>query len=168
LAGELPTIRAATRADLDAVLAIINDAILATTAWYEYAPWDDARVTAWLDDKQAAGWPVLVASARDGTLAGFGALGPFRTRPAYRFCAEHSVYVAKDRRGQGFGRALLAALVDAARAQGLHTLIGGVDSENLGSLAFHRAQGFVEAGRLRDVGWKFDRWLTLIFMQKML
>lgn len=166
--AERAAIRAVAPGDADAILAIVNDAILNTTAWYDHDPWDAARLAEWLDVKTSGGWPVLVAETADGRVAGFGSFGPFRARAAYARTAEHSVYVSADCRGQGHGRVLLEAVVDAARAHGLHTLIGGVDSENTGSLAFHRALGFEEAGRLREVGWKFGRWLTLVFMQKLL
>lgn len=161
-------VRAADPArDADAILAIVNDAILNSTAWYEYAPWDGARLTSWFDAKRAGGWPLLVAEA-DGATLGFASFGTFRDRPAYARTVEHSVYVAATARGRGVGRVLLDAIVEAARARELHAMIGGVDAANEGSLAFHRAAGFVEAGRLREVGWKFDRWLDLIFMQKLL
>lgn len=161
-------VRAADPArDGDAILAIVNDAILNSTAWYEYAPWDGARLTSWFDAKRAGAWPLLVAEA-DGETLGFASFGTFRDRPAYARTVEHSVYVAAAARGRGIGRRLLDALIEAARARELHAMIGGVDAANQGSLAFHRAAGFVEAGRLREVGWKFDRWLDLIFMQKLL
>lgn len=161
-------VRAADPArDGGAILAIVNDAILHTTAWYEYEPWDAARLTSWFDAKRAGGWPLLVADAGGATL-GFASFGPFRDRPAYARTVEHSVYVAAAARGRGIGRLLLDALVAEAGPRGLHTMIGGVDASNAGSLAFHRAAGFVEAGRMREVGWKFDRWLDLIFMQKLL
>lgn len=161
-------IRAVQAADARGILDIVNDAILNTTAWYDHVPWTPERVTEWQAAKAADGWPVIVAEAPGGSVAGFGSFGPFRARQAYAKTAEHSVYVAKAYRGQGCGRRLLEALVEEARARSLHTLIGGVDSENGGSLAFHRALGFEEAGRLREVGRKFDRWLTLVFMQKLL
>jgi len=153
--------------DAGAILAIVNDAILNSTAWYEYQAWDSARMTSWFAAKRAGGCPVLVADAGDGAL-GFASFGTFRDRPAYVHTVEHSVYVAAEARGQGVGRRLLGALVEEARARGLHTMIGGVDAANEGSLAFHRALGFAEAGRMREVGRKFDRWLDLIFMQKLL
>jgi L-amino acid N-acyltransferase len=166
--AERAAVRPAAPGDLPAILAIVNDAILNTTAWYDYSPWDAAQLDAWLGAKRDAGWPVLVAETTGGAIAGFGSIGHFRGRAAYGKTGEHSVYVEKDHRGQGHGRLLLGAIIEAGRGLGLHTLIGGVDSENAASLAFHEALGFVEAGRMREVGWKFDRWLTLVFMQRML
>ena len=150
-----------------AIRAIVNDAILNSTAWYEYEPWDAAKLTSWFDAKQAGGWPLLVAEA-EGVTLGFASFGRFRDRPAYARTVEHSVYVAAAARGRGVGRTLLDAIVAEARTRGHHVMIGGVDAANAGSLAFHRAAGFVEAGRMREVGWKFDRWLDLVFMQKLL
>jgi phosphinothricin acetyltransferase len=161
-------IRASRSSDDPGILEIINAAILNTTAWYDHVPWTRERVAEWRAGKQAEDWPVWIAEAPNGSVAGFASFGPFRARPAYARTAEHSVYVAESCRGLGYGRRLLEALIDDARKRGLHTLVGGVDSENTGSLAFHRALGFEEAGRLREVGRKFDRWLTLVFMQKLL
>jgi phosphinothricin acetyltransferase len=160
-------IRAARADDDEGILAIVNDAILNTTAWYDHKPWTAARVAEWRAAKLAEGSPILVADVSNN-VAGFGSFGPFRARQAYAGTVEHSVYVSNTYRGHGHGRQLLEALIDLARARGFHTLVGGVDSENAGSLAFHRALGFEEAGRLREVGRKFDRWLTLVFMQKLL
>lgn len=161
-------VRPATQDDLPAILEIVNDAILNTTAMYEYAPRTFADQQAWLAERRAGNWPVLVAVDDAGQVAGFGSIGTFRPRAAYHRSGEHSVYVAAAHRGKGYGRRILEALVVAAQGMGLHTLIGGVDSENTGSIAFHRALGFEEAGRIREVGWKFGHWLTLVFMQKIL
>ncbi len=150
-----------------AILAIVNDAILNSTAWYEYEPWDEAALASWFAAKRDGGWPLLVAED-DGVTLGFASYGVFRARPAYARTVEHSVYVAAAARGKGVGRLLLDAIGAEAKRAGHHTMIGGVDAANEGSLAFHRAAGFVEAGRMREVGRKFDRWLDLIFMQKML
>jgi L-amino acid N-acyltransferase len=161
-------VRAADRRrDGDAILAIVNDAILNSTAWYEYDPWDAQRLASWFDAKRADGWPIVVADDGSGVL-GFASFGAFRHRPAYARTVEHSLYVGASARGRGIGRRLLDAIVAEARARELHAMIGGVDAANEGSLAFHRAAGFVEAGRLREVGWKFGRWLDLVFMQKLL
>ncbi len=110
-----------------------------------------------------------VLAARDPSgLLGYGSYGPFRLPSGYRLSAEHSIYVREDARGRGIGKALLTALIDRARGQRLHMLIGGVDSENTLSIALHKAFGFEETGRLPEIGRKFDRWLTLVFLQKQL
>jgi phosphinothricin acetyltransferase len=110
-----------------------------------------------------------VLAARDGSgLVGYASYGPFRAPSGYRLTAEHSLYVRENARGRGIGKALLTALIDKACAQGLHVLIGGIDSENSLSIALHKAFGFEETGRLPQVGRKFDRWLTLVFLQKRL
>jgi L-amino acid N-acyltransferase len=108
-------------------------------------------------------------AARSGSgLLGYASYGPFRIPSGYRLTAEHSVYVREDARGRGIGKALLAALVERARVQGLHILVGGIDGDNELSIAMHKKMGFEESGRMPEVGRKFDRWLTLVFLQKRL
>lgn len=161
------TIRPATHADLPAILEIYNDAVLHTTATYDLEPQSLEQRTAWFEQRTRQGFPVLVAEVA-GTLAGFGAYGPFRDKPGYRYTVEHSVYVATTTRGRGIGRALLTELIRLARAAGNHAIVGGIDAENEGSLRFHLALGFVEVGRLQQVGRKFDRWLDVIFVELLL
>lgn len=161
------TVRPAALGDVPAILAIYNDAVLNLTASYDYEPSTLARQTGWFAEKRSAGYPVLVAEA-GGEVVGWAALGPFRGRVGYRFAAEDSVYVAADRRGQGVGRALLAELIAEARALGLHALVAGIDSEGEASVRLHEALGFEHVGRFRQVGWKFDRWLDVIFMELLL
>jgi phosphinothricin acetyltransferase len=161
------TIRPADRADLPAILAIYNDAVLHTTASYDLEPITLEQRAAWFEERERKGFPVLAADS-GGEVVGFGAYGTFREKPGYRHTVEHTVYVAPGRRGRGVGRALLAELVRLARAQGKHAMIGGVDAENEGSLRFHLALGFVEVGRLREVGHKFGRWLDIIFVELIL
>ncbi|MGB3722787.1 MAG: N-acetyltransferase family protein, partial [Pacificimonas sp.] len=158
-------IRTVDDADLPAILGIVNDAILNSTAWYDERPRNLGDQRDWLAAKRAGGWPVFVAEDAGGVI-GFSTFDVFRGRPAYTRTAEHSVYVGKAARGRGAGRLLLEALVAEAAVRDLHVLVGGVDSENTGSLAFHEAMGFVEVGRLPQVGFKFGRWLTLVFMHK--
>jgi phosphinothricin acetyltransferase len=146
------------------VLTIYNDAVEHTTATYDLAPVSLQERLDWYDHKVAGGWPVLVAEL-DGRIVGFSTYGPFRPKPGYDHTVEHSVYVAADVRGGGLGSALLVPLVDHARAAGRHVMIGGIDAENTGSIAFHRRHGFVETGRIREVGRKFDRWLDVAFLQ---
>jgi phosphinothricin acetyltransferase len=152
--------------DLPAITAILNHAAAHTTAsWHEY-PKTDGEMADWFAARKR---DYTVLAARDETgLLGYASYGPFRVPSGYRLSAEHSLYVREDARGRGIGKALLGALIDQARAQGLHTLIGGIDSDNSLSMALHKAFGFEETGRLPEIGRKFDRWLTLVFLQKRL
>ena len=161
------TVRPATEHDLSAMLAIYNDAILTTTAVYQYQPHTPAMRAAWLADKQEHGFPVLVATHGD-TVIGFSSLGVFRAAAAYHYTVENSVYVAAGWRGQGVGKRLLAPLIDAARVLDAHSIIAVIDADNAVSLRLHQSLGFVEAGHFRQVGYKFGRWLDLKFLQLVL
>jgi phosphinothricin acetyltransferase len=160
-------IREARIEDLKAILQIINHAIEHTTAVYDYQPRTLQTQQSWFEKKQADGLPVLVAEQNSQVMA-FGSYGIFRPWDGYRFSAEHSIYVAHHVRGHGIGGRLMEALVEKAKAQQFHTLIAGIDAENKASYAFHQKYGFTEAGRFREVGYKFGRWLDLVFMQLML
>lgn len=154
-----------TRAHAPEILAIFNDAILHTTALYEYEPRTPEFMAAWFDAKERARLPVLGAFAPDGALAGFATYGPFRALPAYRHTVEHSVYVHPAHRGRGVARTLLRELIAKAREQDCHVLVGVIDSANAASVALHRAFGFAHAGTLRQVGYKFGRWLDVDLYQ---
>ncbi|MBI1181769.1 MAG: GNAT family N-acetyltransferase [Alphaproteobacteria bacterium] len=161
------TVENALPDDLPAITAILNHAILHTTAvWYD-DPRTDLEMRAWFELKRELRVPVLVARSA-GQVAGYASYGPFRPWSGYRHTMEHSVYVAEGLRGRGAGRLLLGALVERARQDGLHALIGGVEADNAASLALHRSLGFEEVGRLPEVGTKFGRWLTLVFMQRVI
>jgi L-amino acid N-acyltransferase YncA len=157
-------IRDATGEDLPAILAIYNHAIETTTAVFSYAPHTLEMRRDWFADKRAKGYPVLIAES-DGRVAGFATYGPFRAWPAYHYSVEHSVYVAEAARRRGIARALMAALLDRARAQDFHVMIGGIVSENTPSLALHDALGFEKVAHFKQVGYKFGRWLDLTFVQ---
>jgi L-amino acid N-acyltransferase len=160
-------IRPAEAADLEAMLAIYNDAILNTTAVYDYQPRSSDLQRQWFETKQAQRLPVFVA--HDGaTIIGFGSFGPFRPWPAYQFTVENSLYVDSTHRRKGAGTALLASLVSAARNAGYHAMVAGIDATNEASLALHRKAGFEPVAHFREVGWKFERWLDLVFMERML
>jgi phosphinothricin acetyltransferase len=159
-------IRDATEADLPAILAITNEAIVNSTAVWSIAPATLETRAAWMRERQARGFPVLVAV--DGDVIGFASFGDFRPWDGYLHTVEHSIYVAPSAQGKGAGTALLAALVARATALGKHVMVGGIEAGNTASLALHRRAGFVETGRLPEVGRKFGRWLDLVFMQKVL
>ena len=110
----------------------------------------------------------MIIAELDGQVVGFGSIGVFRARPAYKYSGEHSVHVHADHRGKGIGGILLKALIVEAKRLELRTLIGGIDSENVASIAFHARHGFVECARMKDVAYKFGRWLDLVFMQLIL
>ncbi len=153
---------------LGSIRDILNYAILHTTAIYEDAPRTADQVANWFALKQEKQLPVLGVETAGGTLAGFSTYGPFRPHYGFRHAVEHSVYVAEAHRGQGIGHALLGALIDAARAQHHHVMIGVIDSANQGSIRFHRAFGFTPCGTIRQAGQKFGRWLDIEFHQLLL
>ena len=155
-----------------AILEILNEAIVHSTALYDYHPRDRASMVRWFDAKtvgSAAGpFPVIGAVDESGTLLGFATYGSFRAFPAYKYTVEHSVYVHVDHRGRGLGRALLQQVIASARAQGFHVMVGAIDAANDGSLALHASLGFERAGTVRQAGFKFGRWLDLALVQLVL
>jgi L-amino acid N-acyltransferase YncA len=160
-------IRLATAPDLPAILAIYNDAILTTTAVYDYQPHTLAMRQTWYEAKVTAGLPVFVADEA-GTVLGFSSIGPFRAWAAYKYTVENSIYVAAERRGQGIGKLLLPPLIDAARRLEMHAIIAGIDATNVASYRLHQSFGFVEVAHFREVGYKFGRWLDLKFLEFLL
>jgi L-amino acid N-acyltransferase len=160
-------VRDAEEADLEEIRAIYNAAVADTTAiWNEtLVDLDDRR--RWWSARRAGGFPVLVAEI-DGRVAGYGSFGDFRAFDGYRHTVEHSVYVGEGFRRRGAARALLLALEDRARRLGKHAMVAGIEAENAASIALHRELGFEDAGRLPEVGRKFDRWLDLAFLVKRL
>lgn len=160
-------IRYATVHDLDGILKIMNDAILHTTAIYDYNIRSEEYIKTWFQKKMSDTMPVLVAEL-EGHVAGYASYGIFRPFEGFRFCLEHSVYVAAPYRGRKLGGALLGAIIHEARAQGYKTMIGAIDADNKASLQLHSRFGFQQNGLLPSAGYKFDRWLDLVFMQLML
>ncbi len=151
-----------------AILDIFNDAILNTTALYEYKPRTMETMKAWFATKEANRFPVIGAVNDTGELMGFASWGTFRAFPANKYTVEHSVYVHKDLRGKGVSLALMNAIVARARAAELHTLVGGIDAANDVSIALHQKIGFTHAGTIRHAAFKFGRWLDLAFYQLIL
>jgi len=162
-----PSIQTYQSEDCPAILEIINDQILNGTALYDYQPRTLAQQLAIFDDKTQKGFPIIVAKVAD-EIVGFGYYSEFRFREAYKFTVEHSVYAKKNYIGKGIGHLLLTELIELAKKQNLHTMIGVIDSENESSIAFHEKFGFEKAGFIKESGYKFDRWLHSVFMQKIL
>jgi L-amino acid N-acyltransferase YncA len=153
--------------DTQAILEIINYNILNSTALYDYEPRTLENQIAIFDDKLKKGFPIIVATENE-TLVGFGYYSEFRFREAYKFTVEHSVYAHPNHLGKGIGKLILENLIHLAKVQNLHTMIGVIDAENQSSIEFHKKFGFEIAGTIKDSGFKFDRWLHSVFMQKML
>ncbi len=151
-----------------AILAIFNDAILNSTALYDYQPRTMPNMVTWFEAKRNGDFPVIGLEDSQGKLLAFGSYGTFRAFPAYKYSVEHSVYVHPDHRGQGLGRIILQELIAAARRNDLHALIGAIDASNAGSIALHERMGFRHVGTLPQVGFKFGRWLDLAFYQLLL
>ena len=150
-----------------AILDILNEAIANSTALYEYAPRTPGNIRTWFTEKEAGRFPVIGAE-QAGVLVGFATYGTFRARAAYKYTVEHSVYVHKDHRGRGIGKALLLELIAAARQQQYHVLVGGIDIANTTSVGMHERMGFTHAGTVRQAAYKFGRWLDLGFYQLIL
>ena len=160
------TIRPATPADLPGILEIYNDAVLHTTATYDYEPRTLEHRAAWFEERTREGYPVFVAVEGSGRVAGWSALNPFHARFGYRFTAENSVYVAADRRGQGVGKLLLPPLIEGARVKQLHAIIAAIDAANEASLRLHAAFGFEKVGHFKETGFKFGRWLDVVYLER--
>ena len=156
--------------DIPATLAIYNELIASTTVAWTDRPMTVGARRAWMLEQERRGFPVLVAEDADD-LVGVASYGDFRDTThweGYRFTVEHSIHVLADRRGEGIGRALMAALVDRARTMGLHVMVGAVDGDNAGSVRFHERLGFVEVARMPEIGFKHGLRLDLVLMQRML
>lgn len=160
-------IRKATFEDVPQILDIVNYSILHTTANYHYEVLPLEVQLKWFEDKQANNHPVIVADF-EGKAIGFGTYGMFREKIGYQFTVEHSVYVAESFIGKGIGGSLLNELIRIAKTEGYHVMVGGIDADNSGSIAFHKRHGFVENGIIKEAGFKFGRWLDLMFMQLIL
>ncbi len=148
-----------------AILDILNDAILTSTALYDYKARTMENMTSWFQAKAAGNFPVIGIENAAGELMGFASYGTFRAYPAYKYSVEHSIYVEKGFRGLGLGETLLRLLIEHAKAAQVHLLIGAIDAANAGSIALHRKLGFVHSGTITQAGFKFGRWLDVAFYQ---
>lgn len=161
-------VEAATAEDWPAIAAIYNREIREGVALWNRAERSLAEMVDWAEARLAAGHPILAARGDGEALLGYASYGAFRPHDGYAATVEHTVYVAPGAQGRGVGRALLGALEARARQQGLHVMIGGLEAGNVASMRLHAAMGFIETARLPEVGRKFNRWLTLVLMQKIL
>jgi L-amino acid N-acyltransferase YncA len=150
------------------ILAILNDAIVTSTALFDYAPRPPQSMVEWFRAKDARRCPVLGAMSDEGELLGFATYGPFRAWPAYKYTVEHSVYVHRDHRRRGIARALMVRLIAVAEAQDYHVMVAGIDAANRASIALHVELGFLPAGTIHQAGFKFGRWLDLAFYERVL
>lgn len=158
-------IRDATEDDITAITAIYNDILVTSTAIYRDEPATvDERLAVWRSRTQQ-NYPTLVAC--DGSsVVGFASFGDFRPWPGYRFTVEHTVHVHASSRGRGVGSDLVKALIPRAGALGKHIMIGGIDAQNVASLKFHERLGFERVAHFKQVGFKFGRFLDLLFVQR--
>jgi phosphinothricin acetyltransferase len=151
-----------------AILDILNEAIVNSTALYDYQPRRMEAMAGWFRAKEAGPFPVIGAEDAQGKLLGFATYGTFRNWPAYKYTVEHSVYVHHAHRGEGIGSALLQRLITLAEHQGCHVIVGGIDQANVASVSLHEKMGFEHAGTIRQAGFKFGTWLDLAFYQLIL
>ncbi|PMR72534.1 GNAT family N-acetyltransferase [Billgrantia endophytica] len=150
------------------ILDIFNDAILNTTALYDYQPRSLETMAPWFKVKETGSYPVIGAFDEVGHLLGFASYGAFRNWPAYKYTVEHSVYIHKEHRGKGIGLALMQKLIKEAKKQQYHIMVGGIDASNQASISLHERLGFFHAGTIKHAGFKFSRWLDLAFYQLVL
>ena len=163
-------IRPSTPADLPAITAIYAEAVLHGTGTFETEPPDEAEMARRRSDVLAKGLPWLVAQERadtSGTVLGYAYANHFRPRRAYRHCLEDSIYLHPQARGRGVGKLLLTELVTRCEAAGARQMLAVIgDAANGGSIGVHAALGFAHTGVLKSSGWKFDRWLDVVLMQR--
>ena len=162
------TVRPSQDSDLDAITAIYAHHVLHGTGTFETDPPTLADMTQRRADVLGKGLPYLVAE-QNGVVLGFAYGNWFKPRPAYRFSAEDSVYIAPGHQGKGIGKSLMVELLARMQASGIRHVMAVIgDSDNAGSIGLHKSMGFVEAGRMHSCGWKFDRWLDIVLMERTL
>lgn len=164
-------IRPAVVTDAEAIRTIYNAEVVGSeTTTFDLVPRTPGEQVSWLARHQGA-HPAVVAvagSAEDEVVLGFGALSVYRTRPAYSTTVENSVYVDRDHRGKGVGRAVLEELVRLAASHGFHSVVARVVGGNEASIALHRSCGFEVVGVEREIGRKHGRWIDVVELQRML
>ncbi|HRI15574.1 MAG TPA: N-acetyltransferase family protein [Verrucomicrobiota bacterium] len=166
-----PEVRRAALADCPGILAIYNDAVLHTTATYDYEPRSLEHRQQWFTARERDRFPIFVAVEAQPSgperIIGWSALNPYHDRMGYRFTSENSVYVAANSRNRGVGSLLLAPLIPAAEQRGLHAIIAVIDATNAVSIRLHAKFGFEQVGHFKRVGFKFGRWLDVVYMERL-
>jgi len=161
-------VRSATHDDLSGILEIYNEAVLNTTATYDYEPRTLEHRAVWFEDHLKNNYPVFVAVRDDGRVLGWSALNRYHDRKGYQFTTENSVYVAADHRGSGIGKSLMKPLIEVGRQRGFHAILAGIDAANEASIRLHAGFGFEKVAHFRQVGFKFGRWLDVVYMELLL
>ncbi len=160
-------VRLAEPRDAESVRRIYNAEVVGSTATFDLRPRTTEEQADWMDDHRGT-YPVVVAVDDEDRVLGFGSLSTYRDRPSYATTVENSVYVDTAHRGDGVGRALLEELVRLATLHGFHSMIARIGGDNTASIALHQACGFEEVGVEREIGRKFNRWLDVAVLQRML
>lgn len=150
------------------ILDILNEAIINSTALYDYQPRTLESMVRWFDAKVKNNFPVIGLVDDEKELLGFGSYGTFRAWPAYKYTVEHSLYIHKAHRGKGYGKLILQELIRDATQKDYHNLVAGIDSTNQASKKLHESLGFEFSGQIKHAGYKFSRWLDLDFYQLLL
>ena len=153
---------------LEQILDIFNDAIINSTALYDYKPRTMENMKTWFEIKTKNKYPVIGIVDDEDKLIGFGSYGTFRAWPAYKYSIEHSLYIHKDHRGKGIGKIILKEIIKNATSQNYHCLIAGIDAANNASIVLHKNLGFEFCGKIKHAGYKFSKWLDLDFYQLLL
>lgn len=162
------TIISCDRDYADQILAILNEAIVNSTALYDYKPRTRESMESWFDVKFKNKFPVIGLVEDNDKLLGFGSYGTFRAWPAYKYSVEHSLYVHHEHRGKDYGKIILQEIIQDAQRKSYHNLIAGIDAANNPSKKLHESLGFTFSGRIKHAGYKFSRWLDLDFYQLLL
>jgi phosphinothricin acetyltransferase len=160
-------VRLARPSDAEAIRSIYNAEVTGSTSTFDLVPRTAAEQLTWLEDHRGP-YPAIVAVDDGDRVLGFGSLSVFRDRPAYATTVENSVYVGAAHRGLGVGRVLLEELLSLATQHGFHCVVARIGGDNDASIQLHRACGFETVGVEREVGRKFNRWLDVAVLQRML
>ena len=161
------SVRLAVVDDLDIINDIYNYYVRVSTCTYQEEPETLETRRKWFHSHEAGTHPIIVAE-ENGKILGWGSLSPYHSRCAYRFTVENSIYIHHEHLLQGIGSIILKDLVDRAGTLGYHVIIAAIDGEQTASIALHRKFGFIEVGQFREVGYKFGKWLDVVYLERRL